>query len=59
MRLLNRLHLLPSPVSGTLFAEVENNLSGFRLAAPVAVPEPSTYAMDLAGYTMFRRRRAR
>ena len=38
--------------------------SGFRLAAPVAVPEPSTYAMALAGlacggYSMFRRRRAR
>jgi formylglycine-generating enzyme required for sulfatase activity len=37
---------------------------GFRLAAPVAVPEPSTCAMALAGlacggYTMFRRRRAR
>jgi formylglycine-generating enzyme required for sulfatase activity len=36
---------------------------GFRLAAPVAVPEPSTYAMALAGlafggYSMFRRRRA-
>jgi formylglycine-generating enzyme required for sulfatase activity len=37
---------------------------GFRLASPVVVPEPSTYAMALAGlacggYTMFRRRRAR
>ena len=37
---------------------------GFRLASPVAVPEPSTYAMALAGlacgsYSMFRRRRAR
>jgi sulfatase modifying factor 1 len=37
---------------------------GFRLAAPVAVPEPSTCAMALAGlacggYSMFRRRRAR
>ncbi len=35
---------------------------GFRLAAPVAVPEPSTYAMALAGlacggYSMFRRRK--
>ncbi len=35
---------------------------GFRLASPVAVPEPSTYAMALAGlacggYTMFRRRK--
>ena len=37
---------------------------GFRLAAPVAVPEPSTCAMALAGlacggYSLFRRRRAR
>jgi formylglycine-generating enzyme required for sulfatase activity len=36
---------------------------GFRLAAPVAVPEPSTCAMALAGlacggYSLFRRRRA-
>jgi len=35
---------------------------GFRLASPVAVPEPSTYAMALVGlacggYTMFRRRK--
>jgi hypothetical protein len=35
---------------------------GFRLASPVAVPEPSTCAMALAGlacggYTMFRRRK--
>ncbi len=37
---------------------------GFRLAAPVAVPEPSTCVMALAGlacggYSLFRRRRAR
>ncbi len=36
---------------------------GFRLAAPVAVPEPSTYAMALAGlacggYPLFRSKRA-
>ena len=36
--------------------------SGFRLAAPAAVPEPSTYAMALAGlafggYSLFRRRK--
>ena len=42
----------------------ENRYFGFRLASPVAVPEPSTYAMALAGlacggYSMFRRRRAR
>ena len=41
-----------------------NYLIGFRLASPVAVPEPSTCAMALAGlacggYTLFRRRRAR
>jgi hypothetical protein len=35
---------------------------GFRLAAPVAVPEPSTYAMALAGlacggFSLFRRRK--
>ena len=40
----------------------ERELLGFRLASPVAVPEPSTYAMALAGlacggYTMFRRRK--
>ena len=43
---------------------VFTQLSGFRLAAPVAVPEPSANAMALAalacgGYSMFRRRRAR
>jgi formylglycine-generating enzyme required for sulfatase activity len=37
--------------------------TGFRLASPVAVPEPSTCAMALAGlacggYSLFRRRRA-
>jgi formylglycine-generating enzyme required for sulfatase activity len=42
----------------------ENRYFGFRLASPVAVPEPSTYAMALAGlacggYSLFRRRRAR
>ena len=36
--------------------------AGFRLASPVAVPEPSTYAMALAGlacggYSMWRRRK--
>ena len=39
-------------------------LYGFRLASRVAVPEPSTYVMALAGlacggYSMFRRRRVR
>jgi formylglycine-generating enzyme required for sulfatase activity len=42
----------------------DDNFSGFRLASPVAVPEPSTCAMALAGlacggYSLFRRRRAR
>ena len=40
----------------------EDHDSGFRLASPVAVPEPSTYAVALAGiacggYSMFRRRK--
>jgi formylglycine-generating enzyme len=42
----------------------ESNTLGFRLASPVPVPEPSTYAMALAGlacggWQMFRRRRKR
>ena len=42
----------------------EGGLIGFRLASPVAVPEPSTWVMGLAGlacggYSLFRRRRAR
>jgi hypothetical protein len=40
------------------------NSFGFRLASPVAVPEPSTWVMGLAGiacggWQMWRRRRAR
>jgi len=40
----------------------ENNSVGFRLASPVAVPEPSTWVMGLAGlacggWQMWRRRR--
>jgi sulfatase modifying factor 1 len=43
-------------------ASFESNIIGFRLASPVAVPEPSTYAMALAGlacggYSIFRRRK--
>ncbi len=43
---------------------VKSDLSGFRLASPVAVPEPSTWAMGLAGmacagWGAWRRRRAR
>ena len=42
----------------------ESDGIGFRLASPVPVPEPSTYAMALAGlacggYSLFRRRRTR
>ncbi len=40
----------------------EGSDNGFRLASPVTVPEPSTYAMALAGvacggYSLFRRRK--
>ena len=43
---------------------LENGLIGFRLASPVAVPEPSTWVMGLAGLACagwqgYRRRRAR
>jgi sulfatase modifying factor 1 len=46
----------------TVDPSYEASDSGFRLASPVAVPEPSTYAMALAGlacggYPMFRRRK--
>ncbi len=55
---LSSSNSLPGDPSG------ENRYFGFRLASPVAVPEPSTYAMALAGlacggYSLFRRRRAR
>jgi formylglycine-generating enzyme required for sulfatase activity len=45
-------------------AHAEQPFSGFRLASPVPVPEPSAYAMALAGvacggYTLSRRRRTR
>jgi formylglycine-generating enzyme required for sulfatase activity len=57
---------IASPLSSsgrrTTAPSFENVSIGFRLASPVAVPEPSTYAMALAGlacggYTMFRRRK--
>ena len=43
---------------------IEGDSDGFRLASPVAVPEPSTWVMGLAGlacggYSLFRRRRVR
>jgi hypothetical protein len=54
---------LSSSVSGTTVPSNEGNYIGFRLASPVAVPEPSTCMMALAGlacgYSLFRRRRAR
>jgi len=55
---------LSSSRSLSLDPSDEDGSIGFRLASPVAVPEPSTYAMALAGlacggYSMFRRRRAR
>jgi sulfatase modifying factor 1 len=55
---------LSSSVRFTNAPSSETNVLGFRLASPVAVPEPSTCAMALAGlacggYSMFRRRRVR
>jgi sulfatase modifying factor 1 len=52
-----------SKLSGPPFvASYEGGDTGFRLASPAAVPEPSTYAMALAGlacggYSMLRRRK--
>jgi sulfatase modifying factor 1 len=53
---------LSSSNRGEATPSVEDGYHGFRLASPVAVPEPSTYAMALAGlacggYSMFRRRK--
>ena len=55
---------LSSSVRNTSGPSNENNIFGFRLASPVAVPEPSTWVMGLAGiacggWQMYRRRRAR
>ena len=55
--------LTPS-VTYSLDPSSEGNYIGFRLASPVVVPEPSTYAMALAGlacggWQMWRRRRLR
>jgi hypothetical protein len=51
---------LSSPIRSSINPSSEFVYYGFRLAAPV--PEPSTYAMALAGlacggYSMFRRRK--
>jgi formylglycine-generating enzyme len=56
--------ILSSSDRGTFDPSVEVNYVGFRLASPVAVPEPSTWVMGLAGiacggWQMWRRRRAR
>ncbi len=53
---------MSSSGSYALNTSFEDRGSGFRLASPVPVPEPSTYAMALAGvacgwYSMFRRRK--
>jgi formylglycine-generating enzyme required for sulfatase activity len=52
---------LQSTFNQVIAASVESDVYGFRLASP-AVPEPSTYAMALAGlacggYSVFRRRK--
>jgi sulfatase modifying factor 1 len=53
---------LSSIAGGKTNATDEHTSLGFRLASPVAVPEPSTYAMALAGlacggFSMWRRRK--
>jgi sulfatase modifying factor 1 len=55
---------LSSSSSGAIDPSLEGFDIGFRLASPVAVPEPSTWVMGLAGiacggWQMVRRRRAR
>jgi len=55
---------LSSPIRSSINPSSEFVWYGFRLASPVAVPEPSTHAIALAGlacggYSLFRRRRAR
>jgi formylglycine-generating enzyme required for sulfatase activity len=56
--------ILSSSSRSTYGPSIENFLIGFRLASPVAVPEPSTWVMGLAGiacagWGAYRRRRAR
>lgn len=55
---------LSSSNSDSYDPSIEYDGLGFRLASPVAVPEPSTWVMGLAGiacggWQMYRRRRAR
>jgi sulfatase modifying factor 1 len=57
-------YVLSSGLFGTRTPSDEESFIGFRLASPVAVPEPSTWVMGLAGiacggWQMWRRRRAR
>jgi formylglycine-generating enzyme len=59
----NDAFALSSSQRNTIDPSNEFNIVGFRLASPVAVPEPSTWVMGLAGiacggWQMFRRRRA-
>ena len=54
--------LMSSAFGDTFASSNEVSTDGFRLASLVAVPEPSTYAMALAGiafggYSLFRRRK--
>jgi hypothetical protein len=51
-----------SSVRFTFDPSIGDDYTGFRLASPVTVPEPSTYAMAVAGlacggYTIWRRRK--
>jgi formylglycine-generating enzyme len=60
----NDAFYLSSSFRSSLDATTEGSGVGFRLASPVAVPEPSTWVMGLAGiacggWQMVRRRRAR
>ena len=55
---------LDTSYGGTDTPDWATDSTGFRLARPVAVPEPSTYAMAFAGlacgaYSLFRRSRSR
>jgi hypothetical protein len=55
---------LQSTFNQEIATSVESDVYGFRLASPVAVPEPSTWMMGLAGiacggWQLYRRRRAR
>jgi hypothetical protein len=59
---INNASFLSSSTRAAIAPSGEGFNVGFRLASPVAVPEPSTYAMALAGlvcggYSLFRRRK--